>query len=579
MKYFDKENGMLNLTEECRQTLYDINMVVMTQDLSQRGNSKFVQTLINNQSDTIKDAIQNSLGDALISGDEKLATYIIEKNILKPYNDLQQFLANKNMCHEIGEEYEDWDKVIEDQDSEIAEIGQDMSQYEDSLSENSKYAKDAYIGARTSVDGLSQAENLANMSKDDLALSFDEILKTQLPIEDVNFLADMIDYVNDTNETEKVKESLSDELMEIRKNIDKTQEMLKGLEQEYAEKANLVKEACHQKSSPYYQGVNTSASQMAKDIAMKAGTILNDGYDKSIEFFEKTTEKIKTLNKELNFKMAKVIEFISGGSFSRSYEQVQKTANKMDKFPDFKYSPMEKISSYYIKHENLDIKKLKEEVWQDAISPLDKFIAKADLTKENISTQIDLFKKEIKNMPEKIKDDFIQVRSQVEDEITSLKDKIKNECLEIHAQILDKKANLMVKNAERLIKREEKYINIDKMAFQAKENIAKEINSFTSIHPYAKKTYELSDEIKSITEIIDKFKNTPAEKLVNAHFKNVLKETQKYEKVIDKLNAVEEKIAAVFNQADLASVKANELRSQKETVNNQDQDKEDIDFE
>lgn len=567
MKYFDKENGMLNLTEECRQTLYDINMVVMTQDLSQRGNSKFVQTLINNQSDTIKDAIQNSLGDALISGDEKLATYIIEKNILKPYNDLQQFLANKNMCHENGEEYEDWDKIIKNQDSEIAEIGQDMSQYEDSLSENSKYAKDAYIGARTSVDGLSQAENLANMSKDDLALSFDEILKTQLPVEDVNFLADMIDYVNDTNETEKVKESLSDELMEIRKNIDKTQEMLKGLEQEYAEKANLVKEACHQKSSPYYQGVNTSVSQMAKDIAMKAGSILNDGYDKSIEFFEKTTEKITMLNKTLSYKMAKVMEFISGGAFSRNYEQMQKTANKMDKFPDFKYSPMEKMSSYYVKHENLDIQKLKEEVWQNGISPLDKFIAKADLTKENINTQIDLFKKEIK------------VRSQVEDEITSLKDKIKNECLEIHAQILDKKADLMVKNAERLIKREEKYINIDKMAFQAKENIAKEINSFTSIHPYAKKTYELSDEIKSITEIIDKFKNTPAEKLVNAHFKNVLKETQKYEKVIDKLNAVEEKITAVFNQADLASVKANELRSHKETVNNQDQDKEDIDFE
>ena len=42
---------------------------------------------------------------------------------------------------------------------------------------------------------------------------------------------------------------------------------------------------------------------------------------------------------------------------------------------------------------------------------------------------------------------------------------------------------------------------------------------------------------------------------------------------------MEEKIAAVFNQADLASVKANELRNHKETVNNQDQDKEDIDFE
>lgn len=555
--FTDNPDGTFRFSKEALDAAKEFQEIAFDHDISLRGNTQFIRSELKNQQFLMENRL-NILNRAYLSQNKDIAARAIYDLMVRE-SMIKDYLNNKEYTYDLDSEKPiNWNDLAKNEiDPEIAEIGQDMSSLEDALSQSNDYATQTFIEASNELTSLQESMDIADdlqrqKSLEDVAKNINTNDKS---VGEVVFLDELksgnIDILNGMTNEQK-----DDLIKEMWEQLQHTDMINRVSAHDYIDKANVAMKACIDKSKSLFPEISSNVARFAQETASKAGQNLLSGYEKASRLFEQTVRKAHTAVKKLNFSYDCILERISGGTYSKMLEKLESKAYKANTYEAYKdgeitfgmtkdgqfYIPnpptrSEKLAKFIMDHQ-VSSKDIIVATWKDGKRPTDprNIIEIGDKILDN-SQRISLF--------EIMKDLKTEVRE-------GYKDFLDNAAL--------KYADHIEKTAQRSLRRVEKYLETDKIVFQAKEDINRSLNSIAGIQPLPRGKYVLSEDMEKKLELLKDLQ----EKKKNLNFFN--KDYRQLNKMIkDGLKEFEE-LSYTLNKLNAAQVKAEQLSDKSQAI-------------
>lgn len=284
------------------------------------GVTDLTQALMDIATDAVKRA-REDLYQAIQVGDEALVEQAGE-HLLAQQNKVDELLNDPNFCKQQDAEVEilNWDEIISSsKDRDVIAVAADMQDYEDSLIETKKYeiaelnnVQDAirdtvdlsYVGQKNIAGLIESIEQYENSYS-----NLDNVVKIDAAKESV----EGVDQLSALS-----KEDLIEQIISLREDLAHQESLLQAAEKSYVNASGKVLDLCNSNDkNPIMTALKEEIMQNARDTAKEIGNNLKSAWTTSADLFNQMANSVKSINKEMGFKAAVIMDKLTLGAYSK----------------------------------------------------------------------------------------------------------------------------------------------------------------------------------------------------------------------------------------------------------------------
>ena len=398
----------------------------------------------------------------------------------------------------------DWNEIAKgNYDPDIIDAANYLDDVENSLLDSKEYTNNQFLNAKNALANASEANYINNMDEEKLNEALDDILENELDVESVAHLDTIKKDINTKeifSDQDERKEDLAELINSLREKIEIQQQMIERLEKNYLTNADVTHKSLLTKSAEALSQVQSDLVTFGTDLCGKAANQLSKAYSSAGDIYNLAKTQARETTNNIKSAIAKKAELLTLGGYSKLLNKLE--ANREAKNfienlnPNAKIPLKQKIAEVLIKNAPLTSEEVTKSVWKNGKSPIDS-------AKDGISNIPEKIKEAKKNIKEFIKNDLKKTK----EDFTKVKNVVSKEVFKTCAGAIELYVDNTKKAAGRIEKKMQKYQKIDKALHDAKENIAKELNSLTSITPYKKADYTTSTDMKAKLDVMKSYQN------------------------------------------------------------------------